>query len=323
MARYQQGVALITAMLVVALAAIAAVAMATRQQLDIHRTASLLHGEQAYSYVLGAESWAQVVLARDLRESGIDTLEEDWSTQPPVSFVEGGAIFGRIIDLQGRFNVNNLVAAGGVPDKDAIDRFTRLLRLLELDETLAAALVDWIDENIDVRFPDGAEDETYMLLDTPYRAANQPLADISELRLVKGYSAEVIEKLRPFIVALPEVTPVNVNTASAEVLSTVAEDLSTSDGEKLVEARGEEGFESVDSFTQDPTLNAKDVTKASLSVTSQWFLMVSEADIGQGRARLASLIQRDTRGVLVVRRQREFVEVIVPEEDVEDEQGSP
>jgi len=322
MARYQQGVALITALLVVAMATIAAVAMATRQQLDIRRTASLLHGEQAYSYVLGAESWAQVVLARDLRESGIDTLEEDWSTQPPVSFVEGGAIFGRIIDLQGRFNVNNLVA-GGAPDNEAIERFKRLLTLLELDETLADPLVDWIDENIDVRFPDGAEDETYMLLDTPYRAANQPLVDISELRLVKGYDVEVIEKLRPFIVALPEPTPINVNTASAEVLSTVADDLSTSDGEKLVDARGEEGFESVDSFKQDPTLNSKDVTDASVSVSSQWFLMVSEANIGQGRARLASLIQRSPRGVLVVRRQREFVEAIVPEVDVEDEQGSP
>ncbi|MGB5405353.1 MAG: type II secretion system minor pseudopilin GspK [Thiogranum sp.] len=322
MARYQQGVALITALLVVALATIAAVAMATRQQLDIRRTGSLLHGEQAYSYVLGAESWAQVVLARDLRESGIDTLEEDWSTQPPVSFVEGGAVFGRIIDLQGRFNVNNLVA-GGAPDNDAIDRFKRLLRLLELDEILADPLVDWIDENIDVRFPDGAEDETYLLLDTPYRAANQPLADISELRLVKGYNAEVIEKLRPFIVALPEATPINVNTASAEVLSTVAEDLSTSDGESLVDARGEEGFESVDSFLQDPTLEAKNAAAASLSVTSQWFLMVSEANIGDGRARLASLIQRSAGGVLVVRRQREFVEAIVPEVDVEDEQGSP
>jgi len=322
MARYQQGVALITALLVVALATIAAVAMATRQQLDIRRTGSLLHGEQAYSYVLGAESWAQVVLARDLRESGIDTLEEDWSTQPPVSFVEGGAVFGRIIDLQGRFNVNNLVA-GGAPDNDAIDRFKRLLRLLELDEILADPLVDWIDEDIDVRFPDGAEDETYLLLDTPYRAANQPLADISELRLVKGYNAEVIEKLRPFIVALPEATPINVNTASAEVLSTVAEDLSTSDGESLVDARGEEGFESVDSFLQDPTLEAKNAAAASLSVTSQWFLMVSEANIGDGRARLASLIQRSAGGVLVVRRQREFVEAIVPEVDVEAEQGSP
>jgi general secretion pathway protein K len=296
--------------------------MATRQQLDIRRTGSLLHGEQAYSYVLGAESWAQVVLARDLRESAIDTLEEDWSTQPPVSFVEGGAVFGRIIDLQGRFNLNNLVA-GGAPDNDAIERFKRLLRLLELDETLADPLVDWIDENIEVRFPDGAEDETYMLLDTPYRAANLPLADISELRLVKGYSVEVIEKLRPFIVALPEVTPINVNTASAEVLSTIAEDLSTSDGEALVDARGEEGFESVDSFLQDPTLNAKNAAAASLSVSSQWFLMVSEANIGQGRARLASLLQRSARGVLVVRRQREFIETIVPEVEAEDEQGSP
>ncbi|MEN8802809.1 MAG: type II secretion system minor pseudopilin GspK [Thiogranum sp.] len=322
MARYQHGVALITALLVVALATIAAVSMATRQQLDIRRTGSLLHGEQAYSYVLGAESWAQVVLARDLRESAIDTLEEDWSTQPPVSVVEGGSIFGRIIDLQGRFNVNNLVA-GGDPDNDAIERFKRLLKLLELDETLADPLIDWIDADIDVRFPDGAEDETYLLLDTPYRAANQPLADISELRLVKGYSAEVLEKLRPFIVALPEVTSINVNTAGAEVLSTIAEDLSTSDGEALVEARGEEGFESVDSILQDTTLAGKNVPAASLSVTSQWFLMVSESNIGDGRARLASLIQRTPQAVLVVRRQREFIEAIVPEEDVEDEQKSP
>jgi len=322
MVHYQRGVALITALLVVAIATIAAAAMATRQQLDIRRTGSLLHSEQAYSYVLGAESWAQVVLARDLRESEIDTLEEDWSTQPPASFVEGGSVFGRIIDLQGRFNLNSLVAGGG-PDADAIERYKRLLRLLELDEVLADALVDWIDADIEVRFPDGAEDESYLLLDTPYRTANQPLVDISELRLIKGYTAEVIEKLRPFVIALPEATPINVNTASAEVLSTVAEDLSTSEGEVLLEARGEEGFANVDSFLQEPDLNGKQVTPESLSVTSQWFLMVSEANIGDGRARLASLIQRSDRGVVVVRRQREFSEVIVPEADVEDEQESP
>jgi general secretion pathway protein K len=314
----QRGVALITALLVVALATMAAVAMATRQQLDIRRTGSLLHSEQAYTYVLGAESWAQVVLARDLRESQIDTLEEDWSTKPPVSFVEGGSVFGRIIDLQGRFNVNNLSGVDG-PDSGAISRYRRLLRLLELDEALVDPLVDWIDADIEVRFPDGAEDEAYLLLDTPYRAANQPLSDISELRLVKGYTPEVIEKLRPHIVALPQATQINVNTASAEVLSLVAEDLTTADGESLVEARGEEGFQSVDSFTQDPILHGKEVDGGSLSVTSQWFLMVSEANIGDGRARLASLIQRSDRGVLVVRRQREFIEAIVPEVEDEDE----
>jgi general secretion pathway protein K len=313
-----RGVALITALLVVALATMAAVAMATRQQLDIRRTASLLHSEQAYSYVLGAESWAQVVLARDLQESEIDTLDEDWSTKPPVSVVEGGSVFGRIIDLQGRFNVNSLSGGAG-PDSDAISRYRRLLSLLELDEALVDPLVDWIDADIEVRFPDGAEDEAYLLLDTPYRAANQPLSDISELRLIKGYTPEVIEKLRPHIVALPQATPINVNTASAEVLSLVAEELTRADGESLVEARGEEGFQSVDSFKQDPSLHGKEVDDGSLSVSSQWFLMVSEANIGDGRARLASLIQRSDRGVLVVRRQREFIEAIVLEVEAEDE----
>jgi type II secretory pathway component PulK len=66
-------------------------------------------------------------------------------------------------------------------------------------------------------------------------------------------------------------------------------------------------------------LHGKEVDGGSLSITSQWFLMVSEANIGDGRARLASLIQRSDRGVLVVRRQREFIEAIVPEVEDEDE----
>jgi general secretion pathway protein K len=190
----QRGVALVTALLVVAIATTAAITMASRQQLDIRRTGSLLHGEQAWAYVVGAENWAIVVLRRDREDSQIDTLGEDWSTQPPVSFVEGGSIIGRLIDLQSRFNVNNLVSGGGASAEN-IDYYKRLLRLLDLDEALADALVDWIDDDIDVRFPDGAEDESYLLLETPYRAANRPLADISELRLVKGYTAEVVAKL--------------------------------------------------------------------------------------------------------------------------------
>ena len=314
----QQGVALITALLVVAIATVAAASMATRQQMDIRRTGGLLHSEQAYAYSLGAESWAQVVLARDKRDSKIDTLYEDWSTQPPVSVVEGGSIIGRILDMQGRFNLNNLVDGNGVADKAAIERYKRLLSRLELDEALAEPLADWIDSDINVRFPDGAEDEVYLGAPTPYRSANRLVADISELRLVKGYEPEVIEKLRPFVVALPEATPLNVNTASAEVLSAVAANMSLADGESLVETRGEDGFETVAKFTQQNELSGKQLTAAQLSVESDWFLMVSEANIGLSRARLASLIQRTDKGMLVVRRQREFLEPVVapvPEPD--------
>lgn len=315
--RRQRGVALITALLVVAIATVAAVAMANRQQLDIRRTGSLLHGEQAWAYVLGAENWARVVLRRDAKDSKIDTLAEDWSTQPPVSFVEGGSIVGRLIDMQGRFNLNNLVNGNKV-DEDWVTVYKRLLRHLDLDESLADALVDWIDPDINVRFPDGAEDESYLLLDPPYRAANRPLVDVSELRLVKGYSAEAVAKLEPHVVALPQKSPINVNTADAVVLSVTAEGLSLSDGEALLEVRPEEGYEEADKFIQESTLKGKQVDTGQLSVKSDWFLLLSEANIGQGRARLASLLQRQRDEVRVVSRRREFSEpVVAPAPDEE------
>lgn len=315
----QRGVALVTALLVVAIATVAAVSMATRQQLDVRRTATLLHGEQAWAYVLGAENWAKAVLRRDARESQVDTLQEDWSTQPPVSFVEGGSIVGRLIDLQSRFNVNNLVLQNGGVDQGAVTYYKRLLHNLEIDERLADALVDWIDSDINVRFPDGAEDETYLSQEPPYRAANQRMADVSELRLVKGYTAEVVAKLLPHVVALPVRTPVNVNTAGAVVLSAAAENVSVSDAERLVDDRGEDGYASVDSFRQNTVLGGKQVDPAQFSVTTDWFLMLGESNIGEGRVRLASRLQRDRDRVLVVGRQREFFDPVVPppEEDAE------
>ena len=287
----QRGVALITALLMVAIALVLAAAMASRQHLDIRRTGGLLHGEQAWAYALGAENWARVVLRRDGEDSETDTLSEAWSTQPPVSFVEGGSIVGRLLDMQARFNVNNLVD-NGEANPVFVDMYKRLLVRLDLEEQLADSLVDWMDSDIDVRFPDGAEDETYLLRDPPYRAANRPLSDVTELRLVNGYSAEVLDILQPYIVALPVPTPININTADALILSILAEDLTVSDGQALAEGRGEEGYESVDTFTQDPILAGKGLDPSLMSIKTDWFLMLTEASIGQGRARLASLIQR-------------------------------
>lgn len=317
--KLQRGVALITALLVVALATVAAVGLASRQQLDIRRTGSLLHGEQAQAYVLGAESWARVVLARDQRESKVDTLEEDWATQPPISSVEGGTVLGRVLDMQGRFNINSLVVEGK-PNDAAIDRYRRLLSILELDEVLIDPLVDWMDADIDVRFPDGAEDETYQLLQPAYRTANRNLVDVSELRLIKGYDNNTVARLRPFIVVLPEPAPLNVNTALAEVLRTLAPDMSASDADTLIEGRGDEGYARVEDFMQQSVLQDKAVNAADLSVISNWFLVISEANIGQGRARLASLLQRSRQDMRTVRRKRVFFEPVIAPVEEEDQQ---
>jgi general secretion pathway protein K len=311
----QAGVALLTALLVVALATVAAVSMTTRQQLDVRRTGNLLHSEQAWAYVLGAESWARVVLARDARDSKVDNLAEDWAIQVPASLVEGGSVIGRVIDLQGRFNVNSLVV-NGEADAPAVERYKRLLQALELDESLADALVDWLDTDINSRFPGGAEDESYQLLQPAYRAANRLMADISELRLVKGYDEKVMGKLlggasgAPLVTALPASTAINVNTATAEVLTTLANGLTVSDGEAMIEARGDDGFETIEDLLRLPVLAGRQVDPQSLAVQSQWFLLVSEANVGQGRVKLASLLQRDTSTTRVIRRQREFFDPV-------------
>jgi general secretion pathway protein K len=226
--RRQRGVALVTALLVVSLATMAAVSMATRQHVDVRRTGNLLHGEQAYAYALAAESWALVIMDRDKEDTENDMLEEDWATALPPISVEGGFVNGVIRDLQGRFNVNNLVGEDGKPsiaDRDY-----------------------WIDPDIDASYPDGAEDDSYLLNDPPYRAANRPLSDASELGLVKGFTAEARAALGPHITVLPVRTSINVNTASAEVLRAFNENLTDADVESLISDRGEEGYEDKAAF---------------------------------------------------------------------------
>lgn len=288
----QRGVALVTALLVVSLATVAAVAMATRLQVDVRRTGNLLHGEQAYAYALAAESWAEVILRRDADDSKIDTLAEDWATALPPIAVEGGFVSGRIEDLQGRFNVNNLVGPDGKPSQPDLEYFKRLLGLLGIEAGLATALLDWIDADINATFPDGAEDDIYLLENPPYRAANRPLVSISELRLVKGYSPEIITLLEPYITALPQPTALNVNTASALVLQALHADLGGTDAEQMIEARGDDGFTELEAFLALDALAGLQLD-VDVDIKSDWFSVLTDVRVGRGQAQLESRLQRD------------------------------
>jgi general secretion pathway protein K len=299
----QRGIALVTALLIVSLATVAAVAMATRLQVDVRRTGNLLHGEQAYAYALAAESWAEVILRRDADNSKSDTLAEDWATALPPIAVEGGIVSGHIEDLQGRFNVNNLVGADGKPSQPDLEYFRRLLGLLGLEPGLATALVDWIDADINATIPDGAEDDIYLLETPPYRAANRPLVSISELRLVKGYSPEIIAMLEPYLTALPEPTPLNVNTASPLVLQALHDDMGPLDAEQLITARGDTGFTNLDAFLALDALAGLQLD-VGVDIKSDWFSVLTDVRIGRGQAQLESRLQRSGNVLTVAYRVR-------------------
>lgn len=300
--RTSRGVALITALLVVALATVAAVAMASRQQLDVRRTANLLDGDQAYAYAEAVEGWGRMILDRDAKDNEIDKLDDTWAQQLPPIAVPGGLIGGYILDLQGRFNLNNLLTPEGQLSAPDLQYFQRLLRALELDAAVALAVVDWLDSDFDTRFPDGAEDDYYLNTETPYRAANRPMQSISELRLVKGIDAKTWKALAPYICALPARTALNINTAQTPLLQALVEEFSTTSAEQLVEARGEAGYDTIEAFLQQDAFAGREIATGSLTVASQYFLIRSEITLGTARARVFSVVQRNVNGSQVLAR---------------------
>jgi general secretion pathway protein K len=242
-------------------------------------------------------------LRRDARESDYDSLDEDWATALPPIAVEGGLVSGKVEDLQGRFNLNNLVGEDGKASETDRAYFIRLLELLGLEPSLADILTDWIDADIDARFPDGAEDVEYLLYEPAYRTANRPLTSVSELRLVKGFDDQALQLLAPHVTALPGRTLINVNTATANVLQALHTGLDESAVESLIADRGENGYETADVFLGHTALAGLELDTA-VDVKSDYFLILTDVVVGQGQARLESLLSRtddDTRIVYRVR----------------------
>jgi len=320
--RRERGVALITVLLVVALATVAAVDMSSRGAFDVRRTSNRLALEQAHDVALGGERWAVAVLARDRRGHAedwkkkfiaksqghnvdVDSRDETWAKKLPPLPIEGGQVAGVITDAQGRFNVNDLVDAQGKVDPVAVARFKRLLQALGLDPKLSQAVVDWIDPDSQTTYPAGAENDYYASLDHPYRAANRPLVVASELRLVRGIDAEAWRRLAPHVTALPQRTAINVNTADPFVLQAVIPQLDAESAQSLYEQLGDSPYNSVDEVLKDPRMQDAKVDGTGLSVRSDFFRVRVDVSLGPIDYTLYSWLQRSDNGACrVLRRAR-------------------
>jgi len=296
----QQGIALLTVLLVVVLATIAAIGMTSRQQIDIRRTENILRNEQMYLYLLGAEDWAKQILAKDSKDNQIDTFTDDWATQLPPIPIDGGVISGALEDMQGRFNLNSLFIDGDL-DKENFARFKRLLQVLELPPQLAETLVDWLDANEQAR-PQGAEDNYYLNNEFPYRTANGEMASSSELLYISGFDFESVQRLKPYIAALPGNTAININTSSAEVIACLAEGITLESAKQLVDERGTEGYASIEEFIKHRLFTGKELKKENLTVVSAHFILSAQVTMGQSQSQLKSLMKRVNTNIVVMQR---------------------
>ena len=296
----QRGIALITAVLMVALATMLAVGVVYRGVLDQRRTATMFAMDQAWEIALGAEAWAADFLQRDLQQSQGDNLSETWAQPLPPLPVEGGSVAGRLVDLQGRFNLNNLVFADGTPNPDAIAQFSRLLVALDLEPNWASIMADWIDLDTQPGFPDGAEDNVYLGQAPPYLAANMPITRASEIMALPGFGPERWAKLKPYVAALPVGTTLNVCTAPGVVLDSLSEGVVEfgRSPEELAKRRGDGCFPSLNDLRGALGDTDYDKLKDGLSESSSYFGATVWVTIGTTDLTLYSLLVRGQGGLV-------------------------
>lgn len=300
--RNQQGVVVIVALLIVALAVSTAAYMLQQQDLAARQLEAARDYEQARWVLRGGTHWARAILAEDARNSGVDHGRELWASGLPATDIEQGRISGAIHDQQGLFNLNNLARDGKSSERD-IAALKRLLATLSLRADLAEAIADWIDAD-SVPNPRGAEDADYLRLPAPYRAANRPVTALDDLLRVRGVDDAVLARLRPFVTALPRRTPVNVNLAPPEVLAGVVEGLSLTEAQVLASNRSAAPFRDRNEFRARLPRRDLEARDDEISVDSQFFLVEGRAQVGKADLRIRALLQRNGAGLPAIVWQR-------------------
>ncbi|MDX1498217.1 MAG: type II secretion system minor pseudopilin GspK, partial [Salinisphaeraceae bacterium] len=155
---------------------------------------------------------------------------------------------------------------------------------------------DWVDTDIEPRFPEGAEDDYYLGLTPAYRTANRPFTSVSELLLVRGVTREIYQKIAPFLSSLPPDTPININTAPPEVLASLSPEVSLEEVGPLVTKREKTAYEDPQDFLAEEVFAGREINGSEVSTSTSHFLLQAQAIVGTTRITLYSLLFRDQQG---------------------------
>lgn len=305
--RQQRGAALLTAMVIVTLVATLASAMVWQQWRAVQAETIERSRIQAAWILAGALDWARLILREDARAGGPDHLGEPWAVPLAEarlsSFLaadknntdDGPEAFlsGTITDAQARYNLRNLFQE---QEGKVIPAELEILKRLcdaagvsgDVADRLAAALAA---ANL------GEGDAPLM---------PESVAQLGWL----GFDADTRKRLAPFVVLLPARTPVNLNTASSEVIAAVVDRLQRGDAERLVQVRQRTPFRSL--AAAKTILPKGTVLKPTqVSTTTRYFDVRGRLRLGDRVLVEHSLLER--RGATVLAVQRERVNLTDPE----------
>lgn len=314
----QQGAAMITVMLVIALVSVIAVNLGATLQRQVSRSANLHQAEQSYWMWLSAEDVLAEVLTMELKRSdGVVHLQQNWAQRQGPFPVQGGQIAAQIKDLRSCFNLNSLVPEGDeeLQAEKRRQQFRLLLTAAEIDsyqaQQLTDALIDWMDE--DTRLSQyGAEDPDYESRAHAYQTANSALLDISELRQIRGFSTELINRIKHLVCVIPgnRQLKLNINTLDPEhgaLLVAISDGkLDLSSATQILAGRPQSGYaEREEALAEGPLAGiASDENKLldELVVSSQYFQLLAFIEWGDVEIRARSILQATPDSARVIYR---------------------
>ena len=299
----QRGVALLTAILLVALGTMLATGIAYQNAMTARRGAATFAFDQSLGIAEAAEALAAYALAQDTKENAaMDYPAENWAKPfGPVEVTPGVALEAKLDDASGRFNLNTLVDANGVVDANSVAEFKHLLRLLELEEKWASLLADWIDRDHEPFGFEGAEDSLYSSQTPAYRTLDRPISSISELLALPGFGRDRYLKLAPYVVALPPDAKLNICTASGLVLDAMTATDASKAGEQeyggtesvLEKSRQSACFPDKTVFLSKLSEGDKQIVTSRIEEKSRYFRLTSIVTVGNTQFALYSLLYRN------------------------------
>ena len=332
----QRGVAIITALLIVTIAATVSITISTQLQLDVRRTGNLIALDQADIYALQVEKFTQEKLADPTDFPDLMTTLRELGKLEASYPIENGTVEGEITDLNSCINLNTLINPSlPLPSIDPLVQ-ARLTRLFNnsrnpptpIPPSMISAIIDWIDDNADTTLPDGAEDGHYLNLEQAYRTANQPLSSITELRLIKG--AENLQATPrdrytsynnilglavasinspghfPSLCAFNTINgsppQINVNTASRDVLISLSPTMTAAIADDIIACRGPAPngaeFTNITDFTRCSNVDTiiTATDRGQLTFSSDYFLLKTKVSLGDAKKITYSIIFRNPAG---------------------------
>ncbi len=309
--RRQRGIALLTAVLLVALATIIATAIAYESGMSARRGTAVLAYDQSLLAAQAAEALAAYGLKQD---NGKSTLPGGAWAQPfgPAEVVPGVTIEAVLEDMTARFNLNNLITPTGLPDPAQVKAFRALLVQRKIEPEWADKLVDWLDPDVQPYGTDGAEDQVYTGLTPPYRPPNMMITSVSELLALPEFGRDRYLRLAPYVAALPRGTPLNVCTADKALIDAMlsgnfeVKEFSTG-GPQLDEARKTTCTPTPQQLTARlqeyvPDLDQRAALASSFAQISSYFRLTTVVTIGTTQFTLYSLLYRNGGTISVISR---------------------